>query len=1090
LASKTPFGQSTFSSSKRKGKKPLGVKTSVADIQKQNDKTIERLKSMTDGRDVATDAIDKMKNGSMAFIKRLGGTLNAPNVAVQSVIHNAISDDDVSVLGEVGKSLKGESEMSGARLLKDLGIKPQSAFGKFALGTAGLGIDIATDPLTYLSFGFSAITKEKAAIEAAKMFDGVLDADRAAELAKYVPEVADFGGQAVKDLDHASQAKLYKAVLRDTGAKLGDEGGIKAALGYTRNAAGEKVRMQPSLIKSQAISEGVDALKAATTDNLPQGVVDVIDSLKGSAANAASLVNPMPKMVMQDGKMGALARKAAADALKHGNNKAGYEATKLAGETFGHIDEDLRHVGTVAFQRTDDTVAERVDLLDKLEAMWKKRDEADKVLKAKSSGVRAKNNAAQWLLEYRRDEPKLRQRLTDIVSSNAFDPARFKAEVEKLAGAGSFTPAQLDEAATAFGKYGDEMRKLRVKDIADNIANKKLGDRGLYYVKGLDGEPNKNLVDLLRGEAVKQFDSTDSPDIAAQLQNEIQGLDTMRSGVGQGSFSAKRGSAYNKKEFDTIEQRLKAGVGAETDIMKIMKNRVEQSGKNAAHTDFMDTIARQFGEAVDEADPVRHFESTITDSSGQRYRLPEGVTEDVKRIERMFSSPEEIKMFSKNVGKLTQIWKSQATATPGFFMRNAQSNYFLASAHGMGDMEKWKDAWGIIRGTTDDAAKLTLGGKTYTVGELRALANEHGVLNGGQMSELFDESQNMSALRSMLSGGAKKGYAAKIHEANGIVENHGRMAVFLQALDRGSDEKLAAKMVDKVLYSYDKADLTGAEQAMKNVIPFYTWLRRNLPAQVEVMLKDPKRISVFAKAQNEGDEATDRTTAWNEMPKYMQDMGAIPIPLPNGKKAYINPNFGWQDLNKLEDLTSLAKGDFQPLNDDVLASFSPFIKTPAELAFDRDAFFGTPIKDFEGHKVNAPSYIQQLEKLLGGNKAWEGVKSASGAFTKDDGTVLADPETLKLLGMSPFLANADRLSAGGDKEAGRLLSFFLGVKPMADQSEQWHDNAVYEQQTRLQEILKMMKERGIEVPKTPRQKKAKAAKSPFKKQTVRGAFGG
>lgn len=111
--------------------------------------------------------------------------------------------------------------------------------------------------------------------------------------------------------------------------------------------------------------------------------------------------------------------------------------------------------------------------------------DAGKIIDAKGSTPNQVAAARQKLIDYKREEPVLRKALTDIVQGQQFDPARFAEEIRKLTG-GKFTDEQIAEAAKAFDAYGTTMRELRLKDISNNVANRKLGDRGLYYVKGME----------------------------------------------------------------------------------------------------------------------------------------------------------------------------------------------------------------------------------------------------------------------------------------------------------------------------------------------------------------------------------------------------------------------------------------------------------------------------------------------------------------------------------------------------------------------------------------------------------------------------
>ena len=63
----------------------------------------------------------------------------------------------------------------------------------------------------------------------------------------------------------------------------------------------------------------------------------------------------------------------------------------------------------------------------------------------------------------------------------------------------------------------------------------------------------------------------------------------------------------------------------------------------------------------------------------------------------------------------------------------------------------------------------------------------------------------------------------------------------------------AADVVDKLLFDY--SDVTKFEtQVMKRIFPFYTWLRKNIPLQLELLAEKPQRyarLNRIIKAFNE-----------------------------------------------------------------------------------------------------------------------------------------------------------------------------------------------------------------------------------------------
>lgn len=1062
-----------------KSKKPSGI--SPDKIREGNAKNVAALEKLG----------IKYKNpdDEPKFLDKLFGTLSAPMVGVESLVHNAVSksNDKINPLTEMVKSAKGERVINGSHILDEFGVKPKSAFGKFLKGAAGVAIDAGLDPLTYLSFGFGATTKIRAAENAAKLFDTGIDAARMAKLAEYEPKLAklvDAGGDIAKDaikaLPHDDQLNIWKAILRETGHGLGDTGGIKAVLGI-----GDKAP-KVGLVGEKSITGAVERL-------VPSAVKDseLVGKVKNIGATAADLFTPFYKDKAEQGILGAYRQKALRDVQKRGLKNAVSTAVREAKEVFDGVDEEARNLGTIAFQRLDKHAALKEQAFKKLDEMYALRDSLAKQLENASDPKKAAQ-IRQAILDNKRDLGAFRDKLTRFVESEKLNPAEFKKELAAL----GVKEDQLDKATEAFSKFSDAMKKEHLREIkfGSTEQGKIIGDRGAFYVAGIDGKPHKSVSAALQREAKLSLDDlikrgAPEEEVAA-AQSKLDNLLNIR--TPDSEFAAAKGGTTNHaagKVFNSLEERLNAGIGATTDAQEIMAKRLANGRRAAVNDTFFDSLAHDFGEAIPqklpfgENDPQKvrlHWEKgIITDTSGQQYRLPKGVAETVDKLRGFMEDPRSVKTWNDGIGKLTQIWKSQAVATPGFAMRNAFSNYFLASAYGMGKVDVWTDAFKMSTGLLDDAATI---GKGHKVGEVRQMLEEHAVIDGSLMSEVAESNKKLGTVGRIAAGGKP---AEMMHGINSKVEESGRIAVFVQALDQGMTPREAALYTDRVLYSYDPSDLTDWEKGVKNVVPFYVWMRRNLPAQVGHLIHDPKVLTFWDKLKDNGDEVTGNTTNWGEMPAYMRDNHPIPIPLGGDRKMYLNPNFGWQDVRQVEDLFAAAKLDFDPLLRDTAGALSPYIKTPIELGTNTDLFKQDKLVKYQGELTAAPVWAQKLEDTLKGNPAWEAAKAQGSAKVAKDGTLMVSPVFLKLLSNIPMLANVTRATTPSDQQASRIMSMTLGIKPYADESAKWHDNRAYDDQTNLNDAMRALKNLGIDTKAAKESVSGKKKKSkPTKLETL------
>ena len=102
------------------------------------------------------------------------------------------------------------------------------------------------------------------------------------------------------------------------------------------------------------------------------------------------------------------------------------------------------------------------------------------------------------------------------------------------------------------------------------------------------------------------------------------------------------------------------------------------------------------------------------------------------------------------------------------------------------------------------------------------------------------------------------------------LEGAQRMNLFMSALDQGYELQDAAAMVDKFLFDY--SDLTDFEQnVMKRIVPFYTFMRKNLPMELAQMFSNPNKFTVvdkaltnFEKMDEEGYIDENRRNPWRQ----------------------------------------------------------------------------------------------------------------------------------------------------------------------------------------------------------------------------------
>jgi hypothetical protein len=262
---------------------------------------------------------------------------------------------------------------------------------------------------------------------------------------------------------------------------------------------------------------------------------------------------------------------------------------------------------------------------------------------------------------------------------------------------------------------------------------------------------------------------------------------------------------------------------------------------------------------------------------------------------------------------------------------------------------------------------------------------------------------------------------AKVMEQySGVIESHARMVSFaLELQDMGSIH-LAARKTQEIFVEYAlKSDLE--RKIVSRVVPFWSWLKQNTANQVKFIFTMPGRYSKLPKFVNALEPDENKVPdEWK--PEYFREMWAwqLPITLPDGTPLFFNPNFPFQDLNKL-DPTVWERT--------LMTSITPFLKVPAELISRTEFYKKRPIERYPGYRAPIPGIVQNIVSALPGN-----MKRALDLEQDSYGNYVMNPFAAHVIkNLVPFVTNMSRMmmqepvAIPADRYF-RWLSYMLGVK--------------------------------------------------------------
>jgi hypothetical protein len=396
-------------------------------------------------------------------------------------------------------------------------------------------------------------------------------------------------------------------------------------------------------------------------------------------------------------------------------------------------------------------------------------------------------------------------------------------------------------------------------------------------------------------------------------------------------------------------------------------------------------------------------------TSAAAYIMPKEMADELGMVDKAFKggSPE-ARMLLAGFDKIQSIWKGYAVMSPGFHVRNMQGNLFLNWLGGVPlNPKKYAEAMKLQAGKSKGVS-IVVDGKTYTDNEIIRLADVHGIRDtGGFAQDIGQIDREADLLTSLQRRAGKDGDAlrkalgdsddpllqviAEQNDGRGLskilrdnfgsggkllsvnrdvgraVENNAKLVHFIHKLRKGMSAEDAAISTKKYLFDY--GSLTDWERkTMRRALPFYTWVRKNVPLMYSELFKQPGKFGALPKGF---DAIEDLTSDANDVatPDYFQEITAIRMP------AFVDR--GVRDINqfmaqvlysmeilkeKPEELTGLQpvylKPDlpFQDLeigHKDLISGLSPMLRVPFEMAAGQQNrgfsfFLDRPIERFEG----------------------------------------------------------------------------------------------------------------------------------------------
>jgi hypothetical protein len=472
----------------------------------------------------------------------------------------------------------------------------------------------------------------------------------------------------------------------------------------------------------------------------------------------------------------------------------------------------------------------------------------------------------------------------------------------------------------------------------------------------------------------------------------------------------------------------------------------------------------------------------VKDSDGKGMALPAYLAAEFNAIT---SGGRDIGVLHKHWREFLGVWKAWATYRfPGFHIRNMMGAFFNNMLGGV-DAQDWRFAMDLQKGLNRHQAfvdkvipdalfdryalgkRFRQGKGKLTYGDLANVIHEHGI-GTANAAAVGDLRTLPDAIAREVATAGYRGWFKKTRQAKDALEefspympftrrfgrsatahteNFVRTAGFLGGLKQTGGDFLGARAFTMMRHG-DYNDLTTFERNfVKDVIPFYKWLRTNFPYQLRTLIENPGASLTVEKGHDLPYtlQGIDPAKARAQQPEWMRHN--LNIPLKHGDATtYMMLDLPFNDLQKG------AR--------DLLTSALPLVMPMFESYIGKDLFTGGDIT--AGHMVPIAGWAQ-----LPGIKQ---VLEATGVVKRDaNGNELVDQRVQKVLSTVPIFARfRNWVYAEPSRAQLRLSTVFsnltgTSLRPV-DPSVQLGRNELAFYYEQVLPYITMYKDLGIELP--------------------------
>jgi hypothetical protein len=597
---------------------------------------------------------------------------------------------------------------------------------------------------------------------------------------------------------------------------------------------------------------------------------------------------------------------------------------------------------------------------------------------------------------------------------------------------------KIGEFWTDMDKMFKDMRDVETALINEDVFKKDAMGEWINYIPKARNQPN-----LARRRAGK-LTGPSAPGFMEQTkttfrQSERQGIELAKEFFGDWieDTAKNTGRAIDDVAREFVEKGNLAPVS--TNLVEMVNARILAHSRAVSRGSMikqlssfgvrMDELSGMAGDAVNRMGGIFNELVKVSDDSPlmQGMLFDKDVADIVDKTFAMTASDDALSGVMRGIANMTTWWKGLATATTGFHMRNFFSNnvtgifrhggqwlnarkhfdsmvatYYALHPTKYIDMLK-KDFLEINEGMIQSVLGKEVGGKSIKYWADKA--REDGIISLKTMiGDVSKEVKPKVSIGKRVNP-FKQDFApvAGSRAVGTAIENQARFNSYLLTIEDLSKSGVASDAIEEFAkldtkkWFIDYGDLSEAEQKyFKKIIPFYTWLRKNLANQISGLMVMPDAYRVAAKME---DAVTLDDFDYSLIPDYMKKAGYLPIGEGEKGPTMWWPNLPYGDLNKIplffEDGV-VPKLDAKEFADEIKEEFgssvNPIIKTVMQSLSGQNMFrkreyldqVPAPIGQVFARQPKIIAAIDNIMKRMGFENG-AGIRERDGKVVIDEG---------------------------------------------------------------------------------------------------------